>query len=314
MTSFGILGTGKSLPENILTNDDLIAKGVDTTDEWIQTRTGIQSRHIADEHTHTSDLAYRAAKDAITSSNIKKEEIDLIIVGTSTPDFKGFPSVACLVQHKLGLKNCPAFDVSAACTGFNYALTTALNYCKSGMAKHALVIGADCLSKITNWSDRSTCILFGDGAGAIILGPVSKNKGIIASSLYSNGKLANILKVEKDGIYMEGKSVFKTAIQYFVPAVEKALESVSLSKEQLDILIPHQANLRIIDQTRKKLGLNKNQVLINIQKYGNTSAASIPIALAEAHENNLLCDNHILALVGFGAGFTWGVNLLKWGH
>jgi 3-oxoacyl-[acyl-carrier-protein] synthase III len=328
LNSIGIIGIGKSLPKNIVTNNDLVKRGIETSDEWIVERTGIKQRHIADDQTATSDLAYQAAKQAIESASLSEKDIDLIIVATTSPDYLAFPSTACIVQDKLGLNNIPAFDVSAACTGFCYAFTTAASYIASGLAKNALVIGADCLTKLINWEDRSTCILFGDGAGAVVLSDVPENYGILAASLHSDGSAAQLLKLNSGGtrnpltkssfeakdhmIFMEGKSVFKKAVQELVPCIKKTLKKANMALEDIDFFIPHQANVRIIEHAREKIGLTKEQVYINIHKYGNTSAASIPIALFDAVDEGLMKDGSNLLIAGFGAGFTWGANLIKW--
>jgi 3-oxoacyl-[acyl-carrier-protein] synthase III len=326
MSSYGIIGTGHSVPDSSISNNDLVALGIDTSDEWIKTRTGIESRRISTAEETSSTFAVNAAKQAISDANISPDEIDLIIVATSTPDFQGFPSTACIVQEKLGIPICPAFDISAACTGFNYALTTALNFCTSGSAKKALVIGVDCLSKILDWGDRSTCVLFGDGAGAIVLSAVQEGEGIRSSSLFADGSESSILSVKNKQdtkeqfklqthipyIYMEGQTVFKSAIKKVVPCVHEELKKMNLTVEDITLLIPHQANLRIIDHLQKRLKLRDDQVFTNVEKFGNTSAASIPLALFEATNEKRLKKGDILILLGFGAGFTWGINIIKW--
>lgn len=326
--SVGIIGVGKSVPKKVIKNDDLIKMGLDTSDEWIFERTGIKQRHIASENESTSDFAYLAALEAIESAQIKKEDIDLIIVATSSPDHLAFPATACIIQEKLGLRHIAAFDISAACTGFTTALTTGTSFIQSNLAKNALIIGADCLSKLINWEDRSTCILFGDGAGAVVLSEVPSNFGILSSTLHSDGSAAPLLGIPCGGtkkpfsqevldnkeyfIEMDGRAVFKKAVQELVPCIKNNLQKVGLSTNDINFFIPHQANVRIIDYAREKLKLDKNQVYINIEKYGNTSAASIPIALCEAYEKKLLSPGHILVLAGFGAGFMWGSNIIKW--
>jgi len=324
--NFGIIGTGASLPDHIVTNDDLVKAGVDTSDEWIRTRTGIESRRIAPPEQSSSTYAIQAAQEALNNANLSPNDIDLVIVATSTPDYQGFPSTACIVQRELSIPICPAFDVSAACSGFNYALTTALSFCKSGQSKNALVIGVDCLSKILDWNDRATCVLFGDGAGAAVLSSVDNDYGVLFSDLNADGNLASILTVNnkiknqdaytiKDHqpyIYMEGRAVFKSAIQSVVPSIETSLQAIGIDKTQLNLLIPHQANLRIISQIQEKVGLTSDQVFSNLQKYGNTSAASIPIALHEAVIEKKISKDDIIMLLGFGAGFTWGINILRW--
>ncbi len=325
----GILGIGKFLPPATLTNDDLIARGLNTSDEWIMERVGIKERRVVDEETATSDLAYEAAVSALQSARVQPQDIDVIIVATSTPDYPLFPSTACLLQHRLGIKSCPAFDISAACTGFNYAVETASNFIKAGSARYALVIAADCLSKYVDWENRSVCVLFGDGAGAAVLGLVKPGFGILYSRLYSNGEHAPILMVKGGGsrhkismeilekkehtIFMNGRSVFKIAVSNSVEAVKTALTDSKLEASDIKLFLFHQANQRIIKLTEETLGLKSEQCFTNIYKYGNTSAASIPVALRECEEERRISEGDILLLAGFGAGFTWGVTILRWG-
>lgn len=325
----GIIGAGKCLPLKIIKNDDFVKMGLDTSDEWITDRTGIKERRVADETIATSDLAYEASVQAIRDANLKPEEIDLLIVATSSPDYPVFPSTAAILQHRLGLREIGAFDLSAACTGFSYALTTAAQFIGAGSAKNVLVVGADCLSKYMDWTDRSICILFGDGAGAVVLSEVSKGYGLLSNGIYAQGKEAQVLMVPAGGtrqvishsaldlkqhyITMNGRAVYKLAVHHIIPAIEEALRKSNLTIADIDFFIPHQANLRIIKYASECLGLREDQVYINLQKYGNTSAASIPIAIAEAKEKKLLKKGDILVLVGFGAGFTWGVNIIRWG-
>lgn len=309
--NLSIKGIGCYVPDTVLTNNDFVARGMDTSDEWIKSRTGISERRILDKDKPTSFMAIEAAKKAISDSGIQVSDIGLIVVATSTADYDGFPSLACQVQAALELPGIPAFDISAACTGFNYALTTAEQYVRNGFVKTALVIGVDALSKIVDWNDRSTCILFGDGAGAAIL-QVSDTEGLFFSGLFADGRDAPILTVENKTIFMEGQAVFKSAISNVVPAVEACLEKAGIQKSDIDVLVPHQANIRIIDQMRKRIGLSEDKVVTNLDRYGNTSAASIPIALCEAKEKGLLQPGSVVMLVGFGAGFTWGVSLLRW--
>ncbi|MFC1770286.1 beta-ketoacyl-ACP synthase III [Candidatus Margulisiibacteriota bacterium] len=329
MKSIGIIGCGKSVPPKIVTNNDFVKLGLDTSDDWITDRTGIKERRIAGNDTASSDLGFEAAKAALENAGLKPEDIDLIIVATTSPDYQVFPSTACILQNKLGLRNVGAFDVSAACTGFNYALTTAAQYIISGYAKNVLVIGVDCLSKYLNWKDRSTCVLFGDGAGAVILSDVKSGYGLMASKLYADGSAEDILKVRAGGsrnpvskerldkneqyIYMDGKAVFKVAISKVLKAIKDILKEADLESGDIDHFIMHQANLRIIEYVREKLELRPEQLVINLNKYGNTSAASIPIALTEALAEGRVKDGDKLLFVGFGAGFTWGVNILRWG-
>lgn len=305
-----ISGTGFYIPNKIVKNSDFVQWGLETTEEWITSRTGILERRIC-ENESTSDIAFFAAENALQNSGLTPDKIDAVIVATSTPDYDGFPSVACQIQARLGLKNIPAFDISAACSGFNYALTTAHQFILTDSAKHILVVGADSLSKIVDWKDRGTCILFGDAAGAVILSNSDSN-GILYSKLFSDGKESSILYVENKHIKMEGKAVFKTAINAVIPAIENALKETNLSPEDVTYFIPHQANTRIIEKISEHFQFQNGKTLTNIQYLGNTSAASIPTALAQHNEKNPFKKNDILVLVGFGAGFTWGVTILKW--
>lgn len=325
MCPVGILGTGKYVPERILTNQQL-EQMVETNDEWIVTRTGIKERRIASEHEATSDLAYHAALQALGQAGMSAAELDLIIVATITPDMM-FPSTACLVQEKLGA-TCPAFDLSAACSGFIYSLATANGLILSGLYKNALVIGAETLSRITDYTDRNTCILFGDGAGAVILGEVPEGRGFQSFVLGADGKGGELLKIAGGGsrkpasletvqnrehsIYMAGNEVFKFAVRIMGSAAEEAIEKAGLSKQDIDLLVPHQANIRIIQSALNRLELTEEDALINIDKYGNMSAASIPVALAEAVEQGKVKEGDTLCLVGFGGGLTWGSTVLKW--
>ena len=326
----GVLGYGYYVPEKIVTNTDFAAMGIETSDEWIKTRTGISERRIAEANTPTSDLAYSAGKLALENAALTPDDIDLIILATSTPDHLAFPSTACIVQEKLGCKTIPAFDLSAACTGFNYALTMGQNAIHAGTAKKVLVIAADCLSKILDWEDRTTCVLFGDGAGAVVLGKVEANSGVLYSKLHANGGDADILKVPSGGtknpftetvltershfITMAGRSVFKSAIQSIIPSVKDALEATGLTAADVTYFIPHQANQRIIAQCQEKCGFTEEQTVSVIDRFGNTSAASIPIALGVVGRQKNFKKGDILLLVGFGAGFTWGVNIIKWSN
>lgn len=327
--SVGILGLGKYLPPRIVNNADIVAMGIDTSDEWIVDRTGIRERRIVDESMATSDMAVIAAQQAMERAQVDSKEIDLVIVATTSPDYLGFPSTACLVQDRLGLRNVGAFDLSAACSGFVYAMTTGAQFVETGHCKKVLVIGADCLSKWVDWTDRSSCILFGDGAGAAILGEVQPGRGIMTSILNSDGSEASILMIKEGGtrsmgslktldtpanhIYMDGRSVFKVAVNTVVTALLEGLNKVGLTPQDIDLLVPHQANSRIIDYVRSKLGLSPEKVFSNIERYGNTSAASIPIALEEAVSEGRLVPGQIVATIGFGAGFTWATSILRWG-
>lgn len=317
-----IAGTGSYLPEKILTNADLESM-VDTTDEWIFTRTGIRERHIVAEDQATSDLAAEAAKSAIAAANIRAEDIDLIIVATTTPD-KIFPSVATIVQHKLGISGCPAFDVQAVCSGFVYALATADNFIKAGSAKCALVIGAETFSRITDWTDRGNCILWGDGAGAVIV-QASDQPGIISTHLHADGSYEKMLHVPRkteaekstanyknDTVVMEGNAVFKMAVNTLDAIVEEALTANGLQKSDVDWLVPHQANIRIIQATAKKLDMPMDRVVATVETHGNTSAASIPLALDVAVRDGRIQRGHVILMEAFGGGFTWGSALIKY--
>ncbi len=318
-----IIATGSYLPKKILTNSDL-AKTVDTSNEWILERTGIEQRHIAAEGELTSDLASEAAKKAIANSGLKVEEIDMIIVATTTPDLT-FPATATTVQAKIGAKAAFAFDIQAVCSGFVFALATADNFIKSGQVKNALVIGADKLSSIVDWTDRNTCVLFGDGAGAVILQATEEKnpkekRGIVASSLYSDGTLNDILKTsggpglnQKSGfIEMAGKEVFKHAVDKMVKSVISTLDKAGLTTKDIDLLVPHQANLRILNAVATRLELPEEKVIITVQKHANTSAASIPLALDHANSQKKIKDGDVLVLEALGGGLTWGSVVLKW--
>ena len=312
-----IAGTGSYLPEKILSNADL-EKMVDTTDEWIFTRTGIRERHIIADDQTTSDMALQAAQNAITSAQVDPQEIDLIILATTTPD-RTFPSTACLLQQKLGIKNSPAFDLQAVCSGFVYALATADNFIKAGTAKCALVVGADAMSTITDWTDRSNCILWGDGAGAVIL-KASDEQGIISTHLHADGNYADLLTVpqgisSKKGnrtIEMEGNAVFKMAVNTLDSIVDDTLNHNGLEKAHVDWLVPHQANIRILQSTAKKLGMSMDRVVVTVDKHGNTSAASIPLALDVAVRDGRIKRGETVLMEAFGGGFTWGSVLMKY--
>lgn len=318
-----IIGTGSYVPDKIVTNDEL-ALIVETNDEWISSRTGIKKRRIV-ENENTSDLAYKAALKAIENSNVLVEDIDLIIVATTSPDCFT-PSTACIVQGKLGAINAVCFDMTAACTGFIYALNTAAQFIKSGQSKKALVIGAEVLSKIVNWEDRNTCVLFGDGAGAAIL-TESNKKGIDIVKLGSDGSKAELLKCEaaelknpyssenptyKNKIEMDGKEIFKFAGKIIPCVVNEILDKASLSIEDIKYIVPHQANYRIIEYACKKLKVDMDKFYVNLHKYGNTSAASIAIALDEMNNERLLSKGDKIILVGFGGGLTFGGILINW--
>ena len=324
-----IIGLGHTIPENKITNQYFIDSGLETSDKWIIERTGIKSRYFTSTEKASSDLGYEAALDCLKNTETNSTEIDLILVATSTPDYNSFPSTACLIQEKLGCNNTPAFDISAACSGFCYALTTAEGFLATQKYNKILVIGVDCLSQISNMQDRGTCILFGDGAAAALLTHTSsKDEGILFSSINANGKLSQILKVPKGGskypfnetiakekshfIEMDGSSVFKHAIKIVVTEIKKALSSIHLTQDDIAYLICHQANQRILDKICDNLKIPKEKSISNIKHFGNTSAASIPLAMSEFHQNHGFQKGDILILAGFGAGFTWGINIIKW--
>ncbi|CAM3140077.1 beta-ketoacyl-ACP synthase III [Paenibacillus lupini] len=322
----GIIGTGKYVPDRILSNQEL-EQMVETNDEWIVTRTGIRERRMAAPEQATSDLAYQASLKAIEAAGITIEDIDLIIVSTITPDMF-FPSTACLLQEKLGAKKAAAFDLSAACSGFIYGLATASNMIATGMYKHVLVVGAETLSRITDYTDRNTCILFGDGAGAVVLGQVPEGRGFKSFELGADGGGGELLKVSGGGsrlpasadsvsskqhyIHMAGNDVFKFAVRIMGGAADEALRKAGMSKEDIDLLVPHQANVRIIQSALNRLDLPEEKCMINLDKYGNMSAASIPVALAEAFEQGRINEGDCLVFVGFGGGLTWGASVLIW--
>lgn len=313
-----ISGTGSYLPTKILTNAEL-ERMVDTTDEWIFARTGIRERHIAASDEYTSDLGIAAAKKAIEAANIDVQDIDLLIVATTTPD-RVFPSTACLIQNQLGIKNnSPAFDVQAVCSGFVYALSVADSMIKTGAAKTALVIGAETMSRITDWTDRSNCILWGDGAGAVIL-QASNEAGIITTHLHANGSYEKLLTVpagvsRQEGdktIKMEGNAVFKMAVNTLDQIVDETLLANGLQKSDVDWLVPHQANIRILQATAKKLDMDLDKVVVTVDKHGNTSAASIPLALDTAVRDGRIKRGDVILMEAFGGGFTWGSALIKY--
>ena len=314
-----IVGTGSYLPERILTNHDL-EKMVDTTAQWIVDRTGIHERHLAAENELTSDLALEACKQAIHAAGIDTQEIDLIIVATTTPDLV-FPSTACILQSKLGIENgAAAFDIQAVCSGFVYALTIADKFIRSGQNKCALVVGAETLSRITNWSDRSNCILWGDGAGAVIL-KASDEPGIISTHIHADGSYKDLLRVsggvsagmsENTFMQMEGNAVFKVAVNTLDAIVDETLAANNMQKSDINWLVPHQANVRIIAATAKKLGMSMENVVLTVAHHGNTSAASVPLALDTAVRDGRIKAGEIILMEAFGGGFTWGSALVKW--
>ncbi|WML32084.1 beta-ketoacyl-ACP synthase III [Neobacillus sp. OS1-32] len=306
----GIVGMGRYLPEKVLTNHDL-EKMMDTTDEWIRTRTGIEERRIAADDINTSDMAFFAAQQAIENAAITPEEIDLILVATVTPD-SPFPSVACRIQERLGAKKAAAMDISAACAGFMYGLVTAKQFIESGVYKYILVVGVEKLSKITDWTDRNTAVLFGDAAGAAIVGPVSENRGILAFELGADGTGGKHL-YQDEYIIMNGREVFKFAVRQMGESCIHVLEKAGLKKEDVDFLIPHQANIRIMEASRQRLELPEEKMSKTVNKYGNTSAASIPVSLIEDLEAGRIKNDDIIVMVGFGGGLTWGAIAIRWG-
>ena len=322
-----IVGVGSYLPEKILTNLDL-QKTVDTSDEWIRTRTGIRERRIAREDQASSDLAVEAAKIALQKASLKPEEIDLILVATITPDMF-FPSTACIVQDKLGAKNAAALDISAACSGFIYGLVVSHSLICQGQYKKVLLIAAETLSKITDWEDRSTCVLLGDGAGAVVLAPSDSGKeGLLASTLGAIGSAGNLLYLPGGGsrnptthqtvdkklhyLKMQGNDLFKLAVKSLVEAAENVIQKAKIKPQDIDLFIPHQANIRIINASAKRIGIPMDRVYINVDRYGNTSAASIPIALDEALREGKIKKGDLILLDAFGGGLTWGACLLRW--
>ena len=325
MKKVGILGVGEYIPKKVLTNADL-EKMVDTSDEWITTRTGIKARHIVAKDEATSDLATKAALDALKEADIKPQDLDLIIIATITPDVS-FPATACYVQAKLGAKKAICFDISAACAGFIYALGIAQQFIANGTCKNALVVGAEVLSRITDWQDRSTCVLFGDGAGAAVLGTV-KSGGILSSYLGCEGQYTNLLYIPAGGsrlpasqqtldarehyIKMAGNEVFKIAVMSMVEAAKTAMKQANLEGVDIDWIIPHQANLRIIDAVSKRLGCVNAQIYLNIEKYGNMSSASTATAMVEAAQEGKIKKGDVVLLVAFGAGLVRGATIIEW--
>jgi len=318
-----IAGTGSYLPEKVLTNADL-EKMVDTNDEWIVSRSGIRERHIAADGETTGDLAFHAATRALEAAGLAAADIDLIVLGTTTPDII-FPSTACLLQHRLGANGCAAFDVNAACSGFIYALTIADKFIRSGAAKNALVVGAETLSRMIDWTDRSTCVLFGDGAGAVVL-KADSEAGIMSTHLHADGGKKELLynpvgvsvgfkpELPNAGVkvMMSGSDVFKYAVKAMDSAVDEALEANGLDKTDVDWLIPHQANMRIIEATAKRLQMSMDRVIVTVDRTGNTSAGSVPLALDEAVRSGRVQRGQLILLEAFGGGFTWGSALVRY--
>jgi 3-oxoacyl-[acyl-carrier-protein] synthase-3 len=317
-----IAGTGRYLPERVLTNAEL-EKMVDTTDEWIRTRTGIERRHIAAKDETTCDMAEQASREAMSAAGVSAADIDLVVVGTTTPD-QIFPNVGCLLQARLGIHGCAAFSVEAACTGFIYALGIADKFIRTGSARTALVIGAETISRMVDWTDRSTCVLFGDGAGAVVL-TASDEEGVISTHLHADGKYKDLLyfpsgvskKAEnflsgQDTLVMRGNEVFKVAVSTLGRIVDETLEANDLDKHDIDWLIPHQANMRIINATARKLDMPIDRVIVTVQEHGNTSTASVPMALDLAIRDGRIQRGDLLLLEAFGGGFTWGSALIRY--
>lgn len=314
-----VIGTGSYLPGSPVSNEDLAARGIDTNDEWIVTRTGIRSRHLAEPGTTSSQLGLIAAQRALEMAGVMAADIDLIVVATSTPDFI-FPSTACIIQGQLGNKGAAAFDVQAVCAGFTYALGIAEKFIASGSHKRALVIGAEVFSRILDWNDRGTCVLFGDGAGAVVL-EAAERPGILATAMHADGSQFGILNVpgqvcsgQVTGdpfLRMDGQAVFKFAVRVLAEIAEEVCAAAGMQTADLDWLIPHQANIRIIEATGKRLGLNRDKVIVSVDRHGNTSAASVPLALDEAVRDGRIQRGQKVLVEGVGGGFTWGAALLE---
>jgi 3-oxoacyl-[acyl-carrier-protein] synthase-3 len=321
-----IVSTGLYVPDKILFNHEL-EKIVDTSDDWIIERTGIKERRIAAPEQAASDLALEASRAALSDAGVKPRNIDLIIVATVTPDMP-FPSTACILQEKLGAKNAAAFDINAVCSGFVYGLSVADAYIRSGLARRILLVGTEVMSKFTDWEDRTTCVLFGDGAGAVLIEPTEEERGILSTDIHSDGKLQNLIVLPGGGsveppsektiekkrhfIKMKGNETFKVAVKTLEKLVVDTLKKNKLKTSQLSLLIPHQANIRIINATAKRLGLPMERVFTNLEKYGNTSAASVPMALDEAVRTRLVRKGDYIMLEAFGGGLTWASALIKW--
>jgi 3-oxoacyl-[acyl-carrier-protein] synthase-3 len=306
----GILGIGRYVPEKVVTNHDL-EKIMETSDEWIRTRTGIAERRIADDTIDTSYMAVEASKKALEDAGISGEDIDLILVATVTPD-RAFPAVACVIQEAIGAKHAAAMDLSAACAGFMYGMITAQQFIQTGTYKNVLVVGSDKLSKIVDWNDRNTAVLFGDGAGAVVMGAVSEGKGVLSFELGADGSGGKHL-YQDEYVMMNGREVFKFAVRQLGDSCLRVLDKAGLTKEDVDFLVPHQANIRIMESARERLNLPQEKMSMTIEKFGNTSASSIPIAMVEELQNGRIQDGDLIILVGFGGGLTWGAVALRWG-
>lgn len=327
LKSTGILGIGNSIPQKVITNHDL-EKMVDTSDEWIIKRTGISERRVLEKDKPVYGLGIEASKRALESSGLKAEDIDLIIVSTSTPDYLT-PSMSCIIQRHIGAFHAAAFDVNSACTGFIYGLTVAEQFIKSGYARYILLVACEGLSKVTDWEDRNTCVLFGDGAGAVVLGPTEDSFGLLSTYIGSDGRLGHNITIpcchidsddlekrhheNKRVLWMDGSEVMKFAIRVMAKATYEVLERAGLRIDDLKYIIPHQANIRIIDGAAKRLGISTDRVYTNLHRYGNISSASIPVALEEIVNDKLLVRGDNIVLVGFGGGLTWGSALIRWG-
>jgi 3-oxoacyl-[acyl-carrier-protein] synthase-3 len=322
----GIIGIGSFVPDRVLTNFDL-EKIVDTTDEWIVTRSGIRERRVVDDGVAASDLAVEASKRALQNASLSSADIDLVICATITGDMP-FPATSCLIQDRLGAKNAAAFDLQAGCSGWVYALATGAQFVRTGVYKHVLVVGVDVLTSVTDWTDRSTCVLFGDAAGAAVIGPTSPDNGVLSVYLGADGSGGDLLKIEAGGsrlptseetvrrrqhyIKMNGREVFKFAVRIMSDASIIALEKCGLKASDVDLFVPHQANIRIIEAAAERLKIPFDKVFVNVQNYGNTSAASVPLALDEAYRFGRIKPGDIVVVVGFGAGLTWAAAVLKW--
>ncbi|MMZ55120.1 3-oxoacyl-[acyl-carrier-protein] synthase 3 protein 1 [compost metagenome] len=311
MIRVGVLGLGVHVPENIVTNDDL-ARIMDTSDEWIRTRTGIERRHIASEDESTSDMATIAAQKAIKDAGLAVEDIDLILVATATPDYM-FPSTACLVQDKLGARNIGAMDIGAACSGFIYGMVTAKQFIETGAYRYVLVIGAEKFSEIVDWNDRNTAVLFGDGAGAVVLGPVSEHKGIRSFELGADGSGGQHLRTDKK-VKMNGREVYKFAVRQVPKTILHVMEQANVTIDDVHMIVPHQANIRIIKAAQEKLGIEDHRISVTVDRYSNTSAASIPLSLHYEVTTRRISDGDTLILAGFGGGLTWASLVIRWGQ